>query len=239
MDACAEARCRCCAICSTTMLAQAESLEQATCMPAYTHLQRAQPVSRRALDALALLAARARSRTARRTGRAAAVLPLGSGADRRLRLPQSRACCSKEPSASPQLSPNSIDAVGDRDFVAELLFALSMLGDPPLAARRGPHSLTARASSASCSSATRTHTGLEHDAAEAKSRRARARARHPAAACSAISSRCSPPSRDCRAATTRTCRTTSARCSTRSTRCCSCCPPSPARSARSPFARTE
>ena len=55
-------------------------------------------------------------------------------------------------------------------------------------------------------------------------------------ACSAISRRCSPRSKDCRRATTRICRTTSACSSTPSTRCCSCCRLSPA---RSPSARSS
>ena len=94
----------------------------------------------------------------------------------------------------------------------------TLLGDAPLAARR--RSDPVRLERVRLRAVRRrVHDRIEHDAAEAESRRARARARHRAAACSAISSRCSRRSRVCRAATTRTCRKTSARCSTPSTRC--------------------
>lgn len=96
-------------------------------MPAYTHLQRAQPVSVAhwmlshfwplARDRVRLAAAR----------RAAAVLPLGSGAIAGSAFPIPR----EELRATlgfAQVSRNSIDAVGDRDFVAEALFALTLLG---------------------------------------------------------------------------------------------------------------
>jgi argininosuccinate lyase len=108
------------------MLAQAESLVSVV-MPAYTHLQRAQPVS----GAHWMLSHfwplerdRARIAAARR---AAAVLPLGSGAIAGSAFPVSREFLRKELGFA-AVSPNSIDAVGDRDFVAEFLFALSMLG---------------------------------------------------------------------------------------------------------------
>jgi argininosuccinate lyase len=109
------------------MLAHAESLAQANVlMPAYTHMQRAQPVSAAhwmlshfwPLD-------RDRARLAT-SGRAAAVLPLGSGAVAGCAFPISRVLLQGSLGFA-QLSPNSIDAVSDRDFVAELLFTLSML----------------------------------------------------------------------------------------------------------------
>jgi argininosuccinate lyase len=96
-------------------------------MPAYTHLQRAQPVS----VAHWMLAhfwplERDRERLAA-ARRAAAVLPLGSGAIAGSAFPipreELRAALGFE-----RISANSIDAVGDRDFVADALFALSMLG---------------------------------------------------------------------------------------------------------------
>jgi argininosuccinate lyase len=59
--------------------------------------------------------------------KAAAVLPLGSGAIAGCAFPVSRIFL-KETLGFRGVSPNSIDAVGDRDFVAEVLFALSMLG---------------------------------------------------------------------------------------------------------------
>lgn len=108
------------------MLGQAEAL-QLDIMPAYTHLQRAQPVS----GAHWMLSHfwpldRDRARLAA-SSRAAAVLPLGSGAIAGSAFPVSRVLL-KESLGFASLSPNSIDAVGDRDFVAELLFALSLVG---------------------------------------------------------------------------------------------------------------
>ena len=108
------------------MLGQAEALER-DIMPAYTHLQRAQPVS----GAHWMLShfwplARDRTRLAA-AAEAAAVLPLGSGAIAGCAFPVDRDFL-RETLGFRAVSPNSIDAVGDRDFIAELLFALSMLG---------------------------------------------------------------------------------------------------------------
>jgi len=108
------------------MLSQAEQLEHDV-MPAYTHLQRAQPVS----GAHWMLSHfwplerdRGRLAAARRN---AAVLPLGSGAIAGSAFPVSRVLL-KESLGFTSVSPNSIDAVGDRDFIAELLFAVALLG---------------------------------------------------------------------------------------------------------------
>jgi len=107
-------------------------LEQAerhvdTVMPAYTHLQRAQPVS----AAHWLLSHfwplerdRARLRDARER---AAVLPLGSGAVAGCPFPIDRSRLAEELGFR-DVSPNSMDAVADRDWVAELLFVLSLAG---------------------------------------------------------------------------------------------------------------
>lgn len=108
------------------MLAQAARLER-TVMPAYTHLQRAQPVS----GAHWMLAhfwplQRDRERLAA-ARRSAAVLPLGSGAIAGSAFPVARARLAESLGFS-SISQNSIDAVGDRDFIAELLFALSLVG---------------------------------------------------------------------------------------------------------------
>lgn len=95
-------------------------------MPAYTHLQRAQPV----FAAHWLLAHfwplerdRARLRAA---ARSAAVLPLGSGAVAGSAYPVSRTLL-KETLRFDAVSPNSMDAVSDRDFVAEAIFACTLL----------------------------------------------------------------------------------------------------------------
>jgi len=125
MDACARLDVMICEL-QAVMVEQAESLERDV-MPAYTHLQRAQPVS----GAHWMLSHfwplerdRARLRTA---ARAAAVLPLGSGAIAGSAFPVDRTLL-KATLGFRAVSPNSIDAVGDRDFIAEVLFSLSMLG---------------------------------------------------------------------------------------------------------------
>jgi argininosuccinate lyase len=108
------------------LLTQAESLGD-TLMPSYTHLQRAQPVA----AAHWMLShfwplSRDRARLAA-ASRAAAVLPLGSGAVAGCAYPISRVLL-KGSLGFASLSENSIDAVSDRDFVAELLFAVTLLG---------------------------------------------------------------------------------------------------------------
>jgi argininosuccinate lyase len=107
------------------LLAQAETLRDAI-LPAYTHLQRAQPVS----GAHWLLAHfwpldRDRARLAS-ASRAASVLPLGSGAIAGSAFPVSRVLL-KESLGFGAISQNSIDATGDRDFVAETLFSCAMM----------------------------------------------------------------------------------------------------------------
>lgn len=107
------------------LLAQAETLVNAI-LPAYTHLQRAQPVS----GAHWLLAhfwplTRDRTRLAA-AAQCAAVLPLGSGAIAGSAFPISRELL-RDTLGFASISPNSIDATGDRDFVAEALFACAMI----------------------------------------------------------------------------------------------------------------
>jgi argininosuccinate lyase len=60
-------------------------------------------------------------------GKSAAVLPLGSGAIAGSAYPVSRVLIQGSLGFA-SLSPNSIDAVGDRDFIAEMLFAVAMIG---------------------------------------------------------------------------------------------------------------
>src|SRR4029078_4303592 len=108
------------------MIDQAVTLEH-DLMPAYTHLQRAQPVS----GAHWMLShfwplERDRARLAA-AGRSAAVLPLGSGAIAGSAYPVSRVLLQGSLGFA-SLTPNSIDAVGDRDFIAELLFAVALIG---------------------------------------------------------------------------------------------------------------
>lgn len=108
-----------------SLFIQAESMQDAI-LPAYTHMQRAQPVS----GAHWLLSHfwplhRDRQRIAHAT-RAASVLPLGSGAIAGCAFPVQRVLL-KESLGFAAVSPNSIDATGDRDFVAETIFTCAML----------------------------------------------------------------------------------------------------------------
>ena len=108
------------------IVAQAELLEHDV-MPAYTHLQRAQPVSG-AHWMLSHFWPVARDR--RRLSAAAdacATLPLGSGAIAGSAFPVDRSAL-KAALGFNAISQNSIDAVGDRDFIAEVLFTLAVLG---------------------------------------------------------------------------------------------------------------
>jgi argininosuccinate lyase len=100
-------------------------LHQSDLLPAYTHLQRAQPVTL----AHWLLShfwplSRDRQRLAD-AARTANVLPLGSGAIAGTAFPVSRELLREELGFA-SLSHNSIDAVGDRDFIADTLYALTM-----------------------------------------------------------------------------------------------------------------
>jgi argininosuccinate lyase len=94
-------------------------------MPGYTHLQRAQPVS----FAHALLAfAESLSRDTLRfqeTISHAQISPLGAGAQAGTALPIDPTFSANQ-LGLPKVFANSIDAVSDRDFVADFLYAASM-----------------------------------------------------------------------------------------------------------------
>ena len=96
-------------------------------LPGYTHGQRAQPV-RWAYVLLAhawpLVRDRQRLADARRR---TAELPLGSGALAGSGFPVDRVLL-KEALGFRALSPNALDATGDRDFVADVLFAIALIG---------------------------------------------------------------------------------------------------------------
>jgi argininosuccinate lyase len=96
-------------------------------MPSYTHLRRAQPV-RVAHWLLAHFWAldRDRQRLQDALGRTA-VLPLGSGAIAGSGFPVDRTLL-KELLAFRSISHNSMDAVGDRDWICEILFVASTIG---------------------------------------------------------------------------------------------------------------
>lgn len=106
-------------------LTQAESLQE-TILPAYTHMQRAIPVS----GAHWMLShfwplERDRQRLAA-AAHHTATLPLGSGAVAGCAFPVPRTFL-KEALGFEAVSPNSIDAVADRDFVAEIVFVCSLI----------------------------------------------------------------------------------------------------------------
>lgn len=96
-------------------------------MPGYTHLQRAQPIS---LAHYFLAQLEALERDHGRIldcAKRADVLPLGSGAIAGSTIVLDRELIARELGFS-KLSQNSLDAVGDRDFAAEFLFGLAMIG---------------------------------------------------------------------------------------------------------------
>ncbi len=100
-------------------------LHQHDLLPAYTHLQRAQPVTlAHWLMSHFWPLSRDRQRLAD-AARSTSVLPLGSGAIAGTAFPISRVLL-KEQLGFAALSQNSIDAVGDRDFIADTLYALTM-----------------------------------------------------------------------------------------------------------------
>lgn len=107
------------------MVDQAHGLETAL-MPAYTHLQRAQPVSAAHWMLAHFWPLQRDRKRLRAAERSAAVLPLGSGAVAGCAYPISRVLLQGSLGFG-SLTPNSIDAVSDRDFVVELLFCCSMI----------------------------------------------------------------------------------------------------------------
>lgn len=96
-------------------------------MPGYTHLQHAQPVTwgHWILSHFWPLA-RDRQRF-RHAWQTAAVLPLGSAALAGTAYPLDRPALAQELGFE-SISQNSLDAVSDRDFVADFLYAATMLG---------------------------------------------------------------------------------------------------------------
>ena len=109
-----------------TVVERAVEVEGAV-MPSYTHLQRAIPVSA-AHWLLSHFWPLERDRQRLRAAyRAAASLPLGSGAVAGCAYPISRTLL-QGTLGFETVTPNSIDAVSDRDFVAELLFTAALLG---------------------------------------------------------------------------------------------------------------
>jgi len=108
-------------------LVDAAAPHLATPLPGLTHLQPAQPVTW-AHWLLAHVWPLARDRDRFRRARAAAsVLPLGAGALAGTAFPIDRAALAADLGFD-AVAPNSLDAVADRDFAAELLFACALCG---------------------------------------------------------------------------------------------------------------
>jgi argininosuccinate lyase len=96
-------------------------------MPGYTHLQPAQPVRwSHWLLSHAWAWQRDRARLSDLLKRVN-VLPLGSGALAGCPFPVDRAALARDLGFA-EVSPNSMDAVSDRDFIAEFLFWAALLG---------------------------------------------------------------------------------------------------------------
>ncbi|SDI39705.1 argininosuccinate lyase [Sinosporangium album] len=110
----------------TALMGQAEEHAE-TAAPGMTHLQHAQPVS---FGHQLLSHVHAFSRDIDRLrdwDRRAAVCPLGSGALAGSSLPLDPQAVARELGFD-SAAPNSMDAVADRDFAAEFLFAGSLIG---------------------------------------------------------------------------------------------------------------
>lgn len=95
-------------------------------MPGYTHLRRAQPILfSHYLLAFLWMLQRDRERFAQ-TGERASVLPLGAGALAGNAFMIDRELLARELGFA-RVSENSMDAVSDRDFIAEFLFSAALL----------------------------------------------------------------------------------------------------------------
>jgi argininosuccinate lyase len=112
-----------------TQAALVERAEATTevAMPGYTHLQRAQPiVLAHHLLAYVFMLQRDRERFAGAAVRAD-VLPLGSGALAGTGFPLDRQALARDLGFA-AVSPNSLDAVSDRDYIVEFLAAAAVAG---------------------------------------------------------------------------------------------------------------
>ncbi len=108
-------------------LIEAAERGEGAIMPGYTHLQRGQPVlfAHHLLAYVEMLGRDTARLTDARTR--VNVMPLGSGALAGSTIILDRALVAKELDF-PAITQNSMDAVSDRDFVAELLFAIALCG---------------------------------------------------------------------------------------------------------------
>ena len=162
-------------------------------MPGYTHTRAAEPITLRPPRWPPTPGASC----ATTSGCGDARAPGGRAAPR-LRAPSPAPPCpstarpSPASSASRRSRANALDAVIDRDFAAEFVFACAQLADAPLAPRRGPH-LALGPGVRLLRAARGLHHRLEPHAAEEEPGRARARARQggargrrPRCACSSL-----------------------------------------------------
>ena len=134
----------CACIASRRCSSTAPSRPATSYLPGYTHLQRAQPVLLAHHFLAHCWALRARRRPLARRRR-----PCRRVAARRRRARRLDACRSTptraaETSASRGRFDNSLDAVSDRDFVAEALFVLALTRRAPVAAGRGDRAVVDR-----------------------------------------------------------------------------------------------
>ncbi len=110
-----------------SMLVKQAETHVETIMPGYTHLQPAQPITvAHWLMSYFWMLARDRERL-KDAHQRASVMPLGSGALAGTSLQIDRVKLAKE-LGFVAISQNSLDAVSDRDFVAETLFCFSLIG---------------------------------------------------------------------------------------------------------------
>lgn len=99
-----------------------------TLMPGYTHMQPAQPITvGKWLDSYANMAARDVERLNQAYSNAREAMPLGSGALAGTPFPINRLHLMEQLDFG-NYNANSLDAVSDRDFVADALYAMSMIG---------------------------------------------------------------------------------------------------------------
>jgi argininosuccinate lyase len=99
-----------------------------TVMPGYTHLQPAQPITAAHwLMSFFWMLSRDQERLMAASQRAASVCPLGSGALAGTPFAVDRGFLAQQLGFD-RVSQNSLDGVSDRDFVAEALFALALMG---------------------------------------------------------------------------------------------------------------
>ena len=111
----------------TALVEQAEN-HMFTVMPGYTHMQPAQPITAAHwLMSFFWMLSRDQERLMAASERAASVCPLGSGALAGTPFAVDRGFLA-EKLGFERVSQNSLDAVSDRDFVAEALFALALMG---------------------------------------------------------------------------------------------------------------